>query len=99
MNSLSSPFLSFVDRAGRRHSTTLPGLFAAEMRDEIDDFPPSGRTSGPRCMLFWRSSARWQLLAVRHSTLPDKEDDWAAALRSLRRDILPTSPGCSSSKM
>ncbi len=83
MNSLTSPFLSLVDRTGRRSSTTLPRLFAAEMRDEIDDLPTVRPHQRAPLHAFLAQLGALAALAVGCSALPDEETDWAAALRKL----------------
>jgi len=83
MNGLTSPFLSLVDRTGRRRSTTLPGLFAAEMRDEIDDLPAVRPHQRAPLHAFLAQRGALAALAVGRFALPDEEADWAAALRKL----------------
>jgi CRISPR system Cascade subunit CasA len=92
MNSLTSPFLSIIDRAGRRNLTALPGLLAASVRDEIDDLPAVRPHQRVPLHAFLSQVGALALLAIGCSAPPDDEVDWAAALRKLTPGYLDDEP-------
>ena len=83
MSSLTSAFFSIVDRSGRRSLITLPGLFAASVRDEIDDLPAARPHQRAPLHAFLTQVGALALLAAGRSAPPDDEANWTEALRKL----------------
>ena len=83
INSLTSPFLSVADLTGHRRKLSLPGLYAAAMRDEIDGFAGIRPHQWMPFHAFLAHVGALALLASRQSTPPDDEHSWSALLRGL----------------
>jgi CRISPR system Cascade subunit CasA len=83
MNCLTTSFLSLTDVAGHRSLVTLPGLFAAAMRDEIDDLPAVRPHQRAPLHAFLAQVGALALLAAGRSTPPEDEAEWGAMLRAL----------------
>ena len=94
MNTLTAPLIRYTSRAGLVLSTTLPGILAAAMRDEVTSFV----ALRPHQRHAWHAFlAQLGTVAVIRAGLaapPDEESAWCELLRNLTPEYADDAPWC-----
>lgn len=86
LNLLAEPLIRVALTSGERTRLTLPGVFAALMRDEIVSFPALRAHQRHAWHAFLVQVGALALLAAGRSEPPDDEATWTALLRGLTPD-------------
>lgn len=94
LNTLSSSLIRFTRHDGSLGTTTLPGVLAALMRDEVAAFTALRPHQRHAWHAFLAQLATLALLRAGLDTAPEDKDAWCGLLRGLTPDHADDAPWC-----
>jgi CRISPR system Cascade subunit CasA len=94
MNTLTAPLIRYTSHAGLVISTTLPGVFAAAMRDEVTSFVALRPHQRHAWHAFLAQLGTVALLRAGLPAPPDEESAWRDLLRNLTPEYPDDAPWC-----
>ena len=92
MNTLIVPVVRVVLGTGRRQTLTIPGIFAALLRDEVESFPALRPHQRHAWHAFLVQVGALALHGAGMKDPPQEEEAWAALLRGLTPDYPDDEP-------